>query len=292
MCGSPNIPPPAPAPDHYAEEQARIAREKAEREAKAAEARTAATSVARNQAEAEATRRGLNPADYQSIIDREISEILGLIPSDELTPASYFTNFGPNVFAEEEGALRNKTIADINRVAPTGFERTRTPDSIVDPIIESIIGEQYGSTKQQLEAARARGQLTDMGFGSALSQLDTRRGGARAQFDPITSSVLEGVRGAQRDYVGTQREAAGNLQLGQNFDLAGFETGLGEVEAREEGAVPGRIRSLGPSSLFNIGELLNLGGQAQGPQNAPIIATPRDQQRRDQKRGLGSTGAF
>ena len=291
MCGSPSIPPQSSPPDHYAEEQARIASEKADREAKAGAARTAATGVARGQATSEATRRGLNPDDYSSIIDREINEILGIIPPDELTPQSYFGEFGKNVFAEEEGALRNKTIGDVNRVAPTGFERTRTPDSVVDPIIESIIGEQYGGAKGQLEASRARGGLTDSGFNAALGQLDTRRSGARAQFDPIVSSVLEGARGAQRDYAGTGRERAGSLQLGQTFDMGEFETGLGEVESREEGALGGRIRSLGPSSLFNVGELLNLGGQAQGPQNAPIVATPRDQQR-GQKRGLGTTGAF
>jgi hypothetical protein len=234
----------------------------------------------------------LNPADYSSLIDREINQILGLVPADELNPQSYFNDFGKNTFAEEEGGKRNQYIADINRVAPTGFESTRTPDSIVDPIIESIIGEQYGGAKGQLEAARARGGLTDQGFGSALGQLDTRRGGARAQFDPVVSSVLEGVRGAQRDYASTGREQAGSTQLGQTFDLSGFETGLSGVESREEGAIDSRIRSLGPSSLFNVGELLNLGGQAQGPQNAPIIATPRDQQRRQQQRGLGTTGAF
>lgn len=290
--GGGSIPPPAPQPDHYQDEQNRIAAEKADREARAGTARTAATSTARTEAEAEATRRGLNPADYQSIIDREINQVLGLIPPDELTPQSYFTNFGSNVFAEEEGGLRNRAIADVNRVAPTGFERTRTPDSIVDPIIESIIGEQYGSAKGQLESARARGGLTDAGFGSALGQLDTRRGGARAQFDPVVSSVLEGVRGAQRDVVGSARERAGGLQLGQSFDLPGFETELGSVESREEAAIPGRLRSLGPTSLFNVGELLNLGGAAQGPQNAPIIATPRDRQRRSQQRGLGTQGAF
>ncbi len=293
MCGGGTPPAPAPIPDHYAEEVARQDRERREREERATSARTTATASARSEAEAEAVRRGLNPADYQSLIDREISQILGLIPQDEQTPGSFFTNFGSNVFSEEESGLRARSVADVNRIAPAGFARANTPDTIVDPIIESIIGEQYNEALRGVDAARSRGALTDVGYGAATGSLGTSRGGARAQFDPIVSSVLSGARGAQEDVAGLGRERAGGLSLGQTFDLSGLESDIRATEAREEDAIPGRIRALGPTDLFDIQSLLNFGGTAQGGQNAPILSLPRDEQRRrEQQRGLGTQGAF
>lgn len=289
---SPSVPQTQAPPDHYAEEQARQAAERADREKRAGEARTGATTQARSDAEAEAVRRGLNPADYQSLIDREISKTLGLIPSDDLNPGTYFQNFGSNIFNSEESAQRNAAQGRVNAIAPTGFDRIRTPDSIVDPVIGDIIGGQYNEAVRGLDAARARGTLVDSGYSGAMGSLNERRAGARAKFDPIVSSVLEGTRGAQRDVADTYRQRAAGLNLGQTFDEAGFTNALNETEAREEAALGGRIRSLAPNNLFDIGELINFGGARQGAQNAPVVnATPRDQQR-DKKRGLGTTGAF
>lgn len=285
-----------PPPDYsyaiYQQEQARLAKEKEERTAKAAQARTSATTGARSDAEAEAIRRGLNPEDYSGLIDREISKSIGLVPDDDLNPGQYFQNFGKNTFDTEESGLRNKYVGEVNRLAPVGFDRVRTPDNLLDPTIEEIIAGQYNTAKGGLDAARARGTLTDTGYGSALGGLDTKRGGARAQFDPIISSVLSGVRGAQTGLADTYRQQASSLNLGQSFDSTAFGNALNETESREEAAAPGRVKSLAPTTLFDIGELLNQGGMAQGAQNAPIIATPKEQQKKQTKRGLGSTGAF
>lgn len=291
MCGPSAPPPPAAPPDHYAEEQARQAAEKQERLTKASTARTSATGSARSDAEAEATRRGLNPTDYQSLIDREISKTLGLIPEDDLTPGAHFTNFGKNIFDTEESALRSGATARVNALAPTGFERERTPDSIVDPTINDIIGSQYNEALRGIDAARSRGTLVDSGYGAAVGGLNERRQGARAKFDPIVSSVLEGARGEQRTVADTYRQRAAGLNLGQTFDEGAFSSALGDTESRVEGALGGQIRSLAPSNLFDIGELINFGGARQGGQNAPIQAISRDQQR-DKSRGLGTKGAF
>lgn len=291
MCGS-SIPAQPSPPDHYAAETARVAAEKEERLAKASTARTAAQGTARSDAEAEAVRRGLNPADYSSIIDREISKTLGLIPEDDTAPGGYFTNFGKNVFDTEEQAFRSANTNKINQIAPTGFERNRTPDNIVDSTIEDIIGSQYNTGRSGLDAARARGTLTDTGYNSALGGLDTAKGGARAQFDPIATSVVDSVRGAQRGYVDEWRQRGAGASLGSTFDTGAFETGLNDLESREEGAIGSRIRAGAPTNLFDIGALINQGGQAQGAQNAPIIATPQTEQRKKSQRGLGTTGAF
>lgn len=249
-----------------------------------------AVQQARSEFEAEATRRGLNPADYQSLIDREISRIVGLVPEDNLTPNTYFAGAPETAFGKEESGLRSRSTARVNELAPAGFELTRTPDSIVDPIVEEIIGKQYGDARQSLEGAHRRGTLVDAGFGKAIGSLDERRSSARAQFDPIISSVLNAARGEQRNVADTWRQRAAGLNLGQTFDDNEFTSVLDSTENRVEGALGGQIKNLAPT-LFDIGELIGFGGAAQGPQNAPVRTLTRDDQR-NQKRGLGSTGAF
>lgn len=249
-----------------------------------------ALAQARSEFEAEAIRRGLNPADYQGLIDREISRILGLIPEDSLTPNAYFSGAPEAAFGKEESGLRTRSVARVNELAPTGFEMLRTPDSVVDPILEDIINKQYGTAREGIEGAHRRGTLVDSGFGKAIAGLDEKKSAARAQFDPIVSSVLNAARGEQRNVADTWRARAAGLNLGQNFDENAFTSLLNDTENRVEGGLGGQIRNLAPN-LFDIGELIGIGGAAQGAQNTPVRTLTRDQQR-EQKRGLGSTGAF
>lgn len=245
------------------------------------------------------TRTGLDVADYDDRIASELDRAQAGITFG-MNPV-FSSDIGDNILSD----LRNEQIRQfqrgINEFAPEGFEQTAFASTADDAIIDAILAEQFGEASDSILRARDRGQLNDVGFDYAMSNLDQQRMAANSRLQDIGGGILEGFRGQLGDIAGNARTGAGNYDFGDTFDPEVYRTQLetrqGELGNRLEGDIRNAI---GGEQFFNTDTLLQKGGINQGAQNTGLGAQSGGllgaiQERKkeeEQQRGLGTAGSF
>lgn len=281
-----------------AEEQARIDREKAEARTRFTTGVEAATTGARATGRERIVQRGLDPTEFNPLIESEITRIRGGIPDLAENPSSYFSpDIADLVLGREESARRGRYTNQLNQFFTPSYATSQFADTADDPVLESILGTQYGEALGGVERARARGTLTDAGYNASIRRLGSDRSAASATLQDIGGGVLERNRGQLRNIADEALSGASGYTLGNTFDPTQY-TGRAESTAtglrdRLEGDVRGAV---GGTQLFDIGNILQFGAREQGAQNptsttiAEVLA--RRASERGRGRGLGSTGTF
>lgn len=279
------------------EDEARRAAEKAAADAKFAADRDAAFIAAQGTGRDILTGRGLDASAFEGIINRALTDQKARIPTGDPNPASYFTtDVINNALTQEENQRRIRNTGVVNKEFQTGFDRTYIPDTADDTYINELLTGQKTGALQQLDFAKARGQLNDTGYNSATQKLGEQEGGARSTLDSLGQSVLGKNRSglsAIRDKAST---AANTYSLGSpDFTIDPFKSELtSAVEGYSKNLKGDLTNALGGTSLFNVNDILLAGSRAQGPQNLTTANVPGALPKKNpqQDRGLGSTGAF
>lgn len=279
------------------EDEDRRAAEKAAAQAKFVTDRDNAYTAAQGTGRDVVTGRGLDYNEFESIINRALTDQKARIPDGDVNPASYFTtDVINNALTQEENQRRIRNTSQVNNEFAPGFDRTYIPDTADDAYINELLTGQKGQATQSLDFARKRGQLNDSGYNSALQKLAEQEGGARSTLDTLGSSVL----GKNRAALGTIKDKASTTANqyslgGPSFSIDPFK---GELTSAVEGYnknLKGDItNALGGTQLFNVNDILLSGARAQGPQNLTTANVPGmlPKKNSQQDRGLGSTGAF
>lgn len=70
-------------------------------------------------------------------------------------------------------------------ITKPGWESGYFADTADDPILEAILGDQYGQSFDKLDAARARGQLSQGAFDNSLRGLDTKKESAMSTLQDL-----------------------------------------------------------------------------------------------------------
>jgi hypothetical protein len=265
----------SPPPDNSAQVEMmrqNAAREKEERDAAAAKlhkeelaglrgtARTGAGEQVRNYFSSQ----GIDPEQYAGSIDSQLNTILSGISPTEENPGSAFTNAGQSIWDTLTTAGRTKAGRDINAVFAPDFQYSRVADTLDDPYLAGVEGEQYANADQIIKNMLDRGVLTSGGYSSAQKDLENQRAGVRSRLNEIGMGLLNKERGELGDIANRGRQTAGALNLGETFDpykygteadtsLSGFLAGLGD-----------QIRAQVPGQLFNTAGLAAIGGAGQG----------------------------
>jgi len=253
-------------------EQARIAREEAAAERARNEERfsselNSSYQTALNDAQQYFTSQGLDPNDYLDSITSTANSRRAAVPFLDSAPGTYFDGLGNTVFNNEQDALRNRSLRDIDSYANTGFDRQLIQDTGDDPFINSILEQQYGDSEQQIQNQRARGVLTDGGLGAAIAELTRQRSGARSNLDSIGQAFLEQGRGTIRNTASDARSSANNLRLGTNFDPFAPQRTINDQVTDFFSRLGDQIGGAAPTDLFDISRAFSRGGIGQGAQN-------------------------
>lgn len=247
-----------------------------------------------------ATSRGLDPTAMESVIDRIIQDTRLKVPKGDSSPSSYFTSdIFSTGFANEEAARRAANTGKVNSAFVPGYERTLISDTVDDPILDAILGEQRRTAEQQLQFQRQRGTVNDSGYNEAMARFLGQESAARSTLNEIGDSVLGKVRGGINDIKGEAGTAASSWSLGTpDFDVGSYVTRANDYATTAKSGLEGKVRSaVGGTQLFDIPALLAAAGTAQGPINLTTVnkvdGTPGfDAAKKKTDRGLGSTGTF
>jgi len=231
---------------------------------------------------------GIMPAYYA-----ELDRIKSTVPDLDPNPGSYF---GPAAFETALGgqreAQRKKLTRGYESVVGPGFDTSMLADTADDPFLQAIIGEQYQSAMGDLDRARGRGKLNEIGYEDALKGLNQAKAGALGKAQTMGMGVLERGREKLREADKANREQISNYDFGDRFDSS---TAAGRV--RKAGSdfslgLEGDIRNtIGDTQFFDPNALITRGGRTQGPINPgnPLANAMLDD---EIKRSTGSSGAF
>ena len=278
-------------------EDAKAAQLRAEQEAAFGTNLSNAEVSARNRAQRTLTQRGLNPQDYMSLIEGAIADQRVMVPQRDPNPAQYYTDdFINNVLMNEQAGKRSQYIRDVDKVYSPGFENNLIQDTVDDPYIMDVLNTQRTAAQQQLDRAKARGNLDDTGYSGALSRLDEMFKAGTATGQKLGGAVLQGYKEKLRGIGDTARADAGRYELGGSFDPNVYHTQrdntFKDITSNLEGDLRG---ALSGTNFFDIGDIITQGGIAQGATNPrleqPAILAQR-KEKQDAQRGLGGQGTF
>jgi hypothetical protein len=279
------------------EDQARRDAEKKAAEAKFITDRDAAYAAAQGTGRDVLTGRGLDVNEFESIINRALTDQKARIPSGDLNPASYFTtDIINNALTQEENQRRIRNTSQVNNEFAPGFDRSYIADTADDAYINELLTGQRNQATSALDFARKRGQLNDAGYNSAMGKLIEQEGGARSTLDTLGSSVLGKNRSSLSGIRDRASTGANAYSLGGPlFSLDPYRNELtSAVEGFNKNLKGDITNALGGTQLFNVNDILLSGARAQGPQNLTTANVPGMLPKKNAQadRGLGSTGQF
>lgn len=218
------------------------------------------------------------------------------VPQISENVGSYFDydNLWNQATQQAQSAEQTRLDNKFRDMTPVGWQSQRFSDSADDSILDAILGEQYGESFDKIDAARARGQLSQGGFDNSVRRLGDKRTAARSTLEDLGLGVLGGYRD-ELTGIGKQfSDQIGNYKIGQNLDLDNFSRLLDERQGSLQSRMRGDIyRALGDTELFNTDAIMAKGGSAAGVSNNPLRnAFTNSNAFNDPTRTTGTTGVF
>lgn len=212
---------------------------------------------------------------YNSSID---NARMGITEDDTNPFASYNTKSAFNDAAETaRGTYRGDLRKQLNSIAGDGFQYNAFADTADDSILSAILGEHRSDAQAQIDQAKARGQLNDVGYGRANSRLGNQSETAMADLQDLGMGVLSGYRdqlSGLRDNTMTSIDQA-DFNSPLNFDS--FQTRLDQTKNDLNGRMRGDIfRATDGQTFFDPAALISSSGAIQGfynPTNATNAST-------------------
>lgn len=269
---------PSPPPDRsvelrqlelQAEERARLRAEAAaeERRRELAALRGSAFEGGRGSAQNYFTLQGLDPNEYASTIENEITRILNSIAPDDPNPGAYFSNVGPQVYDLAETAERGRYGRELDRIFEPNFASQRIPFTLDDPILASIEAEQFQSADDIIKNMLNRGVITNTGYQTARGDLEKQRPGVQARLTEVGTGQLGTGQQRLREVANEGRSTASQLRLGTPFDPYSYSSQADQVFTDFLNNLGANIRAALPGNLFSTSGLATVAGQGQGAQN-------------------------
>lgn len=314
MGGSPQ-PAKTYSPQEQAQAQMQIDNAAAERNARAAEAERQRVALERQQKIAQTqgqvqgaygqgqnygTQRAsqLGFQDNYGILDaynNALNSARMAVPEDAANVNSYFDyeNLWNKATNQAQTAQQTKLDNQFRNMTPIGWQRQAFADTADDSILDAILGEQYGTAFDTIDAARARGQISQGAFDNTLRGLDTKKLSARSTLEDLGLGVLGGYRDELTGVRDQFNNQITNYKLGQNFNLDDFTSAVDERKNSLNARMKGDIyRAVGDTSLFNTDSLINKGSSQAGVSNSPLRNAFRNPNDATPERTTGTTGVF
>lgn len=163
------------------------------------------------------------------------------------------------------GTYRGDLKRQLNTIAPEDFGYNLFSDASDDSILESILGQGRSDALAQIDAAKARGQLNDVGYNRALTQLDNQGQAGMADLQDLGMGVLSGYRDQLSALRGDWLDRIGTADFSDpmNFDM--FNNRLNQTVSDLTGRMQGDIfRATQGQSFFDPSTIISGSGAVQG----------------------------
>lgn len=243
------------------------AQQKAEEDARLAALREAAAGTARSSAQRYFQQRGLDPAQYSGDIESELQDLLSTVNTQDPNPGLYLRNLGEQTFQNLQNAQRESATRQANLAFGPDYANQRISSTLDDPILADIDAAQRGRADEYIQNLLKRHVITDTGAAGARRNLEEQGAAVRSQLGQIGSDVLSEGRGKLSDILGRARSSAGNVQLGQNYDIAPYQNELDQAYNEFTSNLGENIKSQLGGPLYDTSGLAAAAGAASGAQN-------------------------
>jgi hypothetical protein len=163
-------------------------------------------------------------------------------------------------------------------------------------VLDSIAQGQFKDASDFVGRAHARGQLSDIGFNSALGQLDQQNAKAHATLGNVGDQV-RGNYQQQLDQLADHALQAAQSDAGEgHFDASTYQSQWDALMNDLSGRFRGEILNDTPNAgLFDPGALISFGADRQGLYNSNMPQFDFDNPAfvsHDDRHGLGTAGSF
>ena len=219
----------------------------------------------------------------------------------------YFRDDNPtneyNQIVNDFTNTQKKNLQDVLTNASTMYDPTYGGgfgDRFADQYVNNFINDKYNLALEQLDRAKSRGTLNDVGYSRALSNLDTQKSAANSTLGSIGRGLISDYNQGMQTGIENYQNLLNNYDLATDFSrlnadtigqklntdynnyLSGFE---GDFNAAMSGQEP-----------FDVSSILGNAKVSQGvtnPQsNSLIDAISEQNSKKKQKVGLGNEGIF
>lgn len=250
--------------------------------------------------------------DKYGLLDLYGSEIdtarLG-IAEDDLNPMSAYntrTNFN-NALETALGTYRGDLRRQLNTIAPEDMGYNMFADTADDSILQEILDSARADAMSTVDAARARGQLNDVGYSRALSKLDQQGESSMATLQDLGLGVLSGYRDDLSDLRNSQLDRVNSADFTSPYSFDTFQSMLtnrtNDLNNRMRGDL---FRATDGKSFFDPSTIISSSGALQGYYNPTSVKSSKslgaasnplldafvtDEQNK-QKTGISSNGIF
>jgi hypothetical protein len=269
------VPPPQPSPMEQAqareweaaqefEREQRRAQEDRDRENRAKEASDAAWQSSRGAAYTGALSSGTNrlrslgieSGDPYGVYDQFTGRIN--TANQSLQPgADYSSAFSPTILDEILGGARtgqrNKYRTSFNTAIDPYYAETEFSSTRDDPILASILDQQYNDALADLDAARGRGQASQAVYDRALRDLGTGKATANTELQGIGRGILSGITGDINSRRQSALDRAAEWDFGTTYDPNAEANRIRSYAGERGGQLEGDIRgAVGGREFFDV----------------------------------------
>lgn len=189
------------------------------------------------------------------------------IAEDDLNPmASYNTR---TMFNDALDTALGSYRGDLNRqfrdIAPEDFAYNLFADSADDDILRSILDQNKSDAMSQIDAARARGQLNDVGYNRALQSMGQQEQAGWADLQDLGLGVLGGYRDELNAMRGGMLDRIGSASFSDPLDFGSFQGRLDQTVNDFNNRLSGDIyRVTQGKSFFDPSSIITGSGALQG----------------------------
>jgi hypothetical protein len=190
-----------------------------------------------------------------------------MIPEDDPNPSSYINpqDLWSQATSSTRGLQRSKLRRDYDELFPSGFDAKALPDEMDDPILNNILGEQTTEAQSSIDRARARGQLNDEAYNTAMKLFGKSQSGARSQLQDLGMGVLQKYRDSLNTEASNFRNRVENWDFGDTVDTVAERANYNSMLNRDRGKLRTDIEAaVGDRDFYNLDALLGK-ARAQNP---------------------------
>jgi hypothetical protein len=195
-----------------------------------------------------------------------------------LTPGSdYSSAFSPtvldDVLSSARSGQRNKYNTAFNTQVSPYYAEDMFNSKADDPILSSILDQQYNDTLTQLQAARDRGGASSNVYDRAVNDLGTAKFTANSDLQNIGKGILQTDIGDVNQRRQTSLDSAANWDFGSVYDPTQEANRVKSFATDEFGNLEGDIRgAVGGKQYFDVNSLLGGASAKVGNQTTPTTS--------------------
>ena len=199
--------------------------------------------------------------------------------------------------------LQKNTLQDALTNASTMYDPTYGGGfntNFADQYVNNYLDDKYALALEQLDRAKARGTLNDVGYGRALKDLDTQRSAGLSTLGSIGRSLVSDYNTGMQTGIENYQNMINNYNLNNDYSRFTPDTINNKLNADYNNYLAGFEgdfnAAMGGQEPFDVSSILGNAKVSQGITNSqfnPLIdALSEQNNKKQQKVGLGNEGVF